>query len=112
MNATVNNLSGCPSQKSAPLMGKSIFGATWEEFPAPKNRIKVGSNVLLKQFGSARRYPAKVLEVCPGGRIRFADGEVTEGTDTYHLRIDDEAGNLICLDLSAHRHDFTVVRHG
>ena len=95
-----------------PNEGRQIFGSTYEEFPAPKNRAKVGTHVLLKQFRSARRYPALVLDVFPGGRMTYADGEVAESNDRYHLRMDDSMGNCICMHLPIQRHEFIVVRNG
>ena len=95
-----------------PNEGRQIFGSTYEEFPAPKNRAKVETHVLLKQFRSARRYPALVLDVFPGGRMTYADGEVAESNDRYDLRTDDSMGNCIGMHLAIQRHEFIVVQNG
>lgn len=95
-----------------PNEGRQIFGSTYEEFPAPKDWVKVGTHVLLKQFRSARPYPSRVLDVFPGGRMTCTDGVVAKSNDRYHLRVDDPMGNCICMLLAIQRHEFIVVRNG
>ena len=77
------------------IAGKSFFGATREELPAPRNRVKVGTIVALVEVGAQRGHTATVTEVCPGGKIRFADGDVTESCDQYHLCVYDAVGRWI-----------------